>query len=60
MTVNDLIQELQKVEDKDLDVRMVNPWDDADDDNLWVGSIEVSSQGQSGYEMFGEVRLIAE
>tara|TARA_R110002050_G_scaffold79261_12_gene169489 strand:- start:25738 stop:25977 length:240 start_codon:yes stop_codon:yes gene_type:complete len=55
MSVQDLIDALQKIEDKSVNVRV--PIGD-DEVNLWVNNIEVSSKGQSGYELDGEVRLI--
>lgn len=55
MTVQDLINELEKIKDKSIDIRV--PIGD-DEVNLWVNKIEVSNKGQSGYELYGEVRLI--
>ena len=60
MTVKDLIKQLQKIEDKNLPIRVIEEMDN-DDPNYWLrptGSIEVSDKGDSGYEMQGEVRLI--
>ena len=60
MNVRELIVELQKVEDKSLEVRC-----EIDDDiyknnpfNAWVYMVEESSTGSSGYELLGEVRLL--
>tara|TARA_R100000005_G_C4937663_1_gene163702 strand:+ start:87 stop:254 length:168 start_codon:yes stop_codon:yes gene_type:complete len=52
MTVDELIKELQKIEDKTLDVRtdFIK--------NRWVERVEVHHQGSSGYELDGEVILI--
>ena len=52
MTVDELIKELQKIEDKTLDVRtdFIK--------NHWLERIEVHPQGNSGYELHGEVILI--
>ena len=53
MTVEELINELQKIEDKTLDVRtdFIK--------NRWVERVEAHYQGGSGYELHGEVILIA-
>ena len=52
MTVEELIKELRKIEDKTLDVRtdFIK--------NHWLERIEVHPQGNSGYELHGEVILI--
>jgi len=52
MTVEELIKELQKIEDKTLDIRtdFIR--------NSWVERIEVHHQGSSGYELHGEVILV--
>jgi hypothetical protein len=57
MNVAELIEALQKVEDKSLEVRCVA--DVHTVGNAWLYSIEESSTGSSGHECFGEVRLIA-
>ena len=57
MNVAELIEALQKVEDKSLEVRCVTDFQTVE--NAWLYSIEESSTGSSGYECFGEVRLIA-
>lgn len=57
MTIQDLIDKLQKVEDKTLSIRVIHA-DSEDEENYWLGRLEVSEKGQSGYEMNGEVRLI--
>ena len=54
MTVDELIKELQKIEDKTLDVRLED-----DETNKWVERVEAHYQGGSGYELQGEVILIA-
>lgn len=56
-TVQELIDALQKIEDKTLAIRLVNSLED-DEENIWIHSIEVSDTGQSGYELDGEVRLL--
>ena len=61
MKVGELINELNKIEDKTLDVRVLennpnNP--DLYMENYWLHKIEVYDTGQSGYEHFGEVVLI--
>ena len=54
MTVEELINELQKIEDKTLDVRLVD-----EEANKWVERVEAHYQGGSGYELQGEVILVA-
>ena len=58
MTVEELINELQKIEDKTLDVRLED-----EEANKWVErvleQVEAHYQGGSGYELHGEVILIA-
>ena len=56
MTVEELINELQKIEDKTLDVRLEYKNEEA---NKWVERVEAHYQGGSGYELHGEVILIA-
>jgi hypothetical protein len=56
MTVHELIEKLRQVEDKNLDVRIVD--ENNDEANIWLHSVEVSDTGESGYEVEGEVRLI--
>ena len=56
MTVEELINELQKIEDKTLDVRLEYKDGEA---NEWVERVEAHYQGGSGYELHGEVILIA-
>ena len=62
MTVKDLINVLQKIEDKSLLIRVIESNDfDIDGNpkpNFWLNEIEVSEKGQSGYEQNGEIRLI--
>ena len=61
MTVQELINKLNAIEDKNLLVRVVQ--DDSYTDiteNFWVDDIEVANTGQSGYELNGEVILIGE
>ena len=56
MTVEELINELQKIEDKTLDVRLEYKDEEA---NKWVERVEAHYQGGSGYELHGEVILIS-
>ena len=63
MTVQELINELNNIEDKSLDVRVLennidNP--NYNMENYWINRIEVANTGQSGYELHGEVILIGE
>jgi hypothetical protein len=62
MTVKDLINVLQNIEDKSLLIRVIENNDfDIDGNpkpNFWLSGIEVSEEGQSGYEQNGEIRLI--
>jgi len=61
MTVQELINKLNKIEDKTLFVRVLenNPHNpDFNMENYWLDEIEISDTGQSGYELHGEVRLI--
>ena len=54
MTIRELIE---AGIDIDLPIRIVT--EDGDDyANLWVGKVEQSNTGASGYEIVGEVRLI--
>ena len=60
MKVKELIKQLQKIEDKNLPIRVIEE-EDNDDPNYWlrpIGSIEVSNTGDDGYQICGEVRLI--
>ena len=63
MTVQELIDELNTIEDKNLLVRVLennpnNP--DLNMENYWLYELEVYDTGQSGYELNGEVLLIGE
>ena len=64
MTVKDLINVLQKIEDKSLLIRVIETNDfDIDGNpkpNFWLNEIEVSEKGQSGYEQNGEIRFIGD
>ena len=60
MTVKELLELLEKVEDKSLPIRVLednpnNP--DFNMTNYWLGDIEVVDTGSSGYENSGEVIL---
>ncbi len=57
MNVKEMIEALEKIEDKTLEVRCCEPTDE-EFRNLWVYDIEFSSTGLSGYEEQGEVRLL--
>jgi len=59
MNVRQLIAELEKIEDKDLEIRVIEEKDNGDP-NFWLDRVEVSNEGDSGYEIGGEVRLIGE
>ena len=56
MTVEELINELQNIEDKTLDVKLEYKDEEA---NKWVERVEAHYQGGSGYELQGEVILVA-
>ena len=63
MTVQDLIDNLNTITDKTLNVRVLenNPNNsDYDLENYWIDRIDVANTGQSGYELHGEVVLIGE
>lgn len=60
MTIKELIELLEQVEDKSLPIRVLednpnNP--DFNMTNYWLGDIEVVDTGSSGYENCGEVIL---
>tara|TARA_Y100000114_G_scaffold155657_1_gene180400 strand:+ start:895 stop:1077 length:183 start_codon:yes stop_codon:yes gene_type:complete len=57
MNVQEMIEALEKIEDKKLEVRCCESIDD-EFRNLWVYDIEFSSTGSSGYEEQGEVRIL--
>ena len=44
--------------DIDLPIRIVTDESNDDGPNLWIGKVEQSSTGTSGYTIQGEVRLI--
>jgi len=54
MTVKELINELDKLP-KNLHVRTDNHYSG---DNEWIIDVDHSIKGESGYETYGEVRLI--
>ncbi len=56
MNVKELIEQLQKLP-QDLEIRVVHD-NREDQENEWVYEVEFSEQGQSGYEVYGEVRLL--
>ena len=54
MNVKELIEKLEKIKDKKLDVRIYTRFGN---ENLWLDEIKVFYTGSSGYEKFGEVVL---
>ena len=56
MNVGELIKVLKKLP-KTLDIRLVEEGGN-DEANIWLSEVEVSKKGESGYEEFGEVRLV--
>jgi hypothetical protein len=65
MNVKQLIEQLSKIEDQTLPIRVIEEEDYYEDGNskpnFWLSfdtDIELSDKGQSGYEHSGEVRLI--
>tara|TARA_Y100000401_G_scaffold43158_1_gene32913 strand:- start:1614 stop:1802 length:189 start_codon:yes stop_codon:yes gene_type:complete len=54
MNVKELIEKLEKIKDKKLEVRIDNRFGN---ENLWLDVIQVFYTGSSGYELFGEVVL---
>ena len=61
MTLQQLIDALNTIEDKSLPIRVLEDNPDNPDYNLtnyWLDEIELSNTGDSGYESSGEVRLI--
>tara|TARA_R110001606_G_scaffold356293_1_gene507534 strand:- start:2 stop:208 length:207 start_codon:yes stop_codon:yes gene_type:complete len=65
MIVKELIEYLNKIENKELPIRVIEEEDYSENGyskpNFWLTfekDIEVSDTGQSGYEQSGEVRLI--
>jgi len=60
MTVEELIELLEQVEDKSLPIRVLEDNPDNPDFNMtnyWLSDIEVVDTGTSGYENSGEVIL---
>lgn len=55
MKVRDLIEVLRQLPE-DYDVRLIA--DSDDDANIWLHSVECHAQGNSGYELHGEVILL--
>jgi cellulose synthase/poly-beta-1,6-N-acetylglucosamine synthase-like glycosyltransferase len=56
MKVKELIEKLKQMP-QDLEIRVVND-NREDEENEWVYEVEFSEKGQSGYELYGEVRLL--
>ena len=58
MNVQELIDKLSTIEDKELDVRLCNKFlNPNDNENYWLTSVEIHDKGYSGYEVYGEVML---
>ncbi len=59
MKARDLIELLNNLteEQKEMDIVLVNS-NSEETENIWLHSFEVSNQGDSGYEVGGEIRLI--
>jgi len=60
MTVKELLELLEQIEDKSLPIRVLeyntdNP--EFNTDNYWLENVEVADTGRSGYENCGEVVL---
>jgi len=55
MNVSELIKQLENLP-QDLPLRIVD--ENNDEENLWVYGVEFSNTGESGYENYGEVRLL--
>ena len=61
MTVEELINKLQLIEDKSLPIRLDTPkFGDDDTTNYWLNNIEEWSTGSSGYPNCGEVIFIGD
>ena len=63
MTVQEIIDNLNTITDKTLNVRVLenNPSkSDYNLENYWIDRIDVANTGHSGYELHGEVVLIGE
>jgi len=63
MTVKELINLLNQIENKDLPIRVLenNPSNpDLNMTNFWLDTVDVANTGMSGYENSGEVILIGE
>lgn len=56
MNVKELIEKLKQMP-QDLEIRVVHD-NREDESNEWVYEVEFSEKGQSGYELYGEVRLL--
>ena len=57
MNVGELIEKLNRIEDKNLPIRIINIVNE-DEENIWVFNVEVSNTLDSGYEDEGEVRIL--
>jgi len=58
MNVKELITQLKKIEDKELEIRIATPFDQEIEENLWlINEIYVHNTGMSGYEVEGEVEI---
>lgn len=56
-TVQELIDALQKVDDKTLPVRILNSLE-PDAENIWIHSIEVTNDNEDFRGQSGEVRIL--
>lgn len=56
-SVQDLIDILKSIKNKKLPIRLINEQNE-DNENIWLHSIEISDEEDSGYEVEGEIRLI--
>ena len=56
-SVQDLIDILKSIKNKKLPIRLINEQNE-DNENIWLNSIEISDEEDSGYEVEGEIRLI--
>lgn len=61
MTVEELINKLQLIEDKSLPIRLETPkFGDDDTTNYWLNNIEEWATGSSGYQNCGEIIFIGD
>ena len=61
MTVKELINKLQLIEDKSLPIRLETPkFGDDDTTNYWLNNIEEWATGSRGYQNCGEIIFIGD